>query len=417
MKKDKILKLFVRLIFLVIMACAVVFGNVKYNRYYQKKSRGKKLKGNRISECSVKLWYCDESLKSYLKHVKRAYESNHNVKISLDYVDKAEIFDKINDGNKKADGNTPDIYLFPAEKLETAYLGGMSKDVEIAEDDMQKLGEGAISAGTFDGELRAYPLLFEEPVFVTNKAYCSNEMKTFDDILAYAKEFDGQNYPAVTDILKWDVKELQYNYAFVGQYLNYGGQFGDNADEIDVSNQSVINSLKYYNSLNAYFSTDINTVNYDSIVNDFNAGKIVFSMINTRDLDRIKDVDYEVTRIPDMNMALKTRTLAFTTLLSVNPYGKSVLDDNSSKYVDEFVKYLVFDNADYVDKYSEYIPCCKCMDIDGANAIYDQYDASTGLPKFEYASGFYVQLEIAMGKVWEGKDINETVKEFENSIQ
>ena len=333
-------------------------------------------------------------------------------------MDKVEFFEKINELNKKESKDTPDIYLFPSEKLESAYLGGMSKSVNISDDDKNKLGEGAVVAATYDGEMRAYPVMFEEPVFVYNKNHCAKPMKTFDEILTYAKKFDNTKAPNVTDILKWDVKELQYNYAFAGEYLNFGGKYGDNADEIDVNNLNVKAALKYYNSLNNYFATDINTVNYDNILNDFNEGKIVYTMVNTKDLKKLDKVNYAVSKIPDMTDILKTRTLSFTTLLAVNPYGKTVKDDKNKEYVEKLVSYIMFDKTNLISEKSGYIPCVKKDNMDETeNAIYEQYDASIGLPKFEYASGFYVSLEIAMGKVWEGKDINEAVTEFEKSIK
>lgn len=418
MDKKAMKKAVINIIIMVFLGCAIIGATVVYNRNYKKKSKGKVLKNGAVSTCSINVWYCDDSLKSYIKNIKKSFEKDCNVKINSKYVDKIEFFEKINELNKKESKDAPDIYLFPSEKLESAYLGGMSKSVKLSDEDKNKLGEGAIVAATYDGEMRAYPVMFEEPVFVYNKDYSEKPMETFDEILTFAKEFDSANAPGVTDILKWDVKELQYNYAFAGEYLNFGGKYGDNAEEVDVNNLNVKAALKYYNSLNNYFATDINTVNYENILNDFNEGKIVFTMVNTKDLKKLDKVNYAVTKIPDMTNILKTKTLSFTTLLAVNPYGKTVNDDKNKEYVEKLVSYIIYDNTDLITKKSGYMPCVKAKDLnDTEKAVYDQYDASTGLPKFEYASGFYVSLEIAMGKVWEGKDIEETVKEFENSIK
>ena len=141
-------------------------------------------------------------------------------------------------------------------------------------------------------------------------------------------------------------------------------------------------------------------------------------MVNTKDLKKLDKVNYAVSKIPDMTDILKTRTLSFTTLLAVNPYGKTVKDDKNKEYVEKLVSYIMFDKTNLISEKSGYIPCVKKDNMDETeNAIYEQYDASIGLPKFEYASGFYVSLEIAMGKVWEGKDINEAVTDFEKSIK
>lgn len=418
MDKKALKKAVINSIIMIILGCVIIGATIVYNRNYKKKSKGKVLKNGAVSTCSINVWYCDDSLKSYIKSVKKSFEKEYNVKVISKYVDKVEFFEKINELNKNENKDTPDIYLFPSEKLESAYLGGMSKNVKLSEEDKEKLGDGAVVAATYDGEMRAYPIMFEEPVFVYNKSYSTKSMKTFDEILTYAKEFDNTKAPNVTDILKWDVKELQYNYAFVGEYLNFGGKFGDNAEDIDVSNANVKSALTYYNSLNNYFATDINTVNYDNILNDFNEGKIVYTMVNTKDLKKLNKVDYVVSKIPDMTNNLKTRTLSFTTLLAVNPYGNTVKDDKNKEYVDKLVSHIMFDKTNLISEKSDYIPCVKKENMDDTEkSIYEQYDSSIGLPKFEYASGFYVSLEIAMGKVWEGKNINETVTEFEKSIK
>lgn len=417
MDKKALKKAVIDIVLMILIGCVVIGATIVYNRNYKKKSKGKVLNNGAVSVASINIWFCDDSLKPYIRNIKKSFEKDYQVKINSKYVDKDTLFESINEANKNNRKAAPDMYLFPSEKLESAYLGGMSKDVKLSDEDMSKLSETGIVAATYDGKMRAYPIMFEEPVFVYNKDLSSTPMKTFDEILAYAKEFDNTKFPNVTDILKWDVKELQYNYAFAGEYLNFGGKYGDNAEEFDVNNLNVKAALTYYNSLNNYFATDINTVNYDSIVNDFNDGKIVYTMINSKDLKKLDKVNYEVTKIPDMTDILKTRTLSFTTLLAVNPYGKTVRDDNNKEYVDKLISYMLFDKTDIVEKKSDYIPCVKSNTDNTKKAIYEQYEASIGLPKFEYASGFYVSLEIAMGKVWEGKNIDETVAEFENSLK
>ena len=84
------------------------------------------------------------------------------------------------------------------------------------------------------------------------------------DILVFADSYDA---PAdVENIFQWDVSDIFYNYFFIGNYINVGGDAGDDASAIDIYNEDAVASLKVYQDLSQFFSIDVEGTNYDSVV-------------------------------------------------------------------------------------------------------------------------------------------------------
>ena len=59
--------------------------------------------------------------------------------------------------------------------------------------------------------------------------------QTIDDILAFADVYDAPEQ--VEAVFKWDVSDIFYNYFFVGNYMDVGGENGDRSDSIHIYNE------------------------------------------------------------------------------------------------------------------------------------------------------------------------------------
>jgi maltose-binding protein MalE len=64
------------------------------------------------------------------------------------------------------------------------------------------------------------------------------------------------------------------------------------------------------------------------------------------------------------------------------------------------------------------VSCCKSVEFEDAEIanIMAEYEKSMPLPKMVEASNYWVQLEIAFTKVWNGADPDETLKELSDTI-
>ena len=241
---------------------------------------------------------------------------------------------------------------------------------------------------------------------------------TIDDILTFANNYDAPEN--VEAIFKWDVSDIFYNYFFVGNYMNVGGEDGDDNSYFNIYNQQAVDCLKVYQNINQFFSIDSKAVTYDSILEEFIEGKTVFTVATTDAIAKIKEArengefnyDYGVAVLPDISTTLKARGLSETSTVVVNgySYNKSLAND--------FAEYMSYNRAADIYKKAGRISCVKNVDYQDEEIrnVMQEYEKSVPLPKMIEAGNYWVQLEIAFTKVWNGADPDETLKELNDTI-
>ncbi|MGN0383596.1 MAG: extracellular solute-binding protein [Eubacterium sp.] len=359
---------------------------------------------------SIAIWYSNSALENYVNQVAEDYMKDANIKVNPVFVSSSELLERINNANKGKE-LPPDIYIIESSSLGRAYLAGLTSENTV---DMNQYSDEALNAVTYKQKMCAYPLCYEMSVFVYNADYVNSPPETFDDILDFANEFESGDNSSITGILKWDAKELLYNFGFAGNYINYGGSQGDDLSQIDFTNDKIISALSYYYGLYQYFSININDVDYDEILNEFIEGKIVFTMVNQSDIKTISDsgMNYEVIEMPNLTDELKTRPLSITTDVVVNPYS-----DNKRR-AEDFAKYITDDKAGIIYETTGLMPCKELQsDIKGVDVISAQYGNSKGMPKLITSSEYWVQLEIALNNIWNSSDPAQVMTELEEYLK
>lgn len=353
------------------------------------------------SSADLTIWYNDSKIEPYLQEMARQYSSGMD--IELVQVSVLDYLENINKLNIKGEG-MPDLYVLDSEMLEKASLAGLTvenNDDVYNEDNYAKV---ALRAATYKDKLVAYPFYFNTSFFVYNEDYVENSPKTFDEILAFANSFDGTAEENVQNILKWDVNSLLYNYAFVGDYIEFGGENGDDSTDINLNNEKLKQCLNYYHSLYQYFSIDINSVNYDTVVDEFINGKTIFTILSIDSLDKLNKskINYKITDFPDLTKDLDTNNLSATKVIVVNTYAKD------KEEAQKFAKFLTYDKVENIYNLTGYIGSrqLNSYSVNGIDEIMQQYAQSDNLPKLMIARDFWVQLQNTLNSAWVGEDIN-----------
>jgi len=240
---------------------------------------------------------------------------------------------------------------------------------------------------------------------------------TINDILTLANVYDAPEN--VEGVFKWDVSDIFYNYFVVGNYITVGGETGDDSANVDIYNLNAIDSLQVYQSLNQFFSIDSDSITYDSVVQDFLDGKIVMTVATTDIIQKIEDAkaagtfpyDYCVTTIPNITESLVSRGLSVTNAVVVNGYC-----DNKTA-ANDFAQYLTYENADSLYQRTGKI-ATKSVKYDNVqiNACLDEYAKSIPMPKMLATSNFWVTMEISFSQIWNGADVNTTLKSLSEQI-
>ena len=241
---------------------------------------------------------------------------------------------------------------------------------------------------------------------------------TIEDIKTFANNYDAPE--AVESVFKWDVTDIFYNYFFVGNYMDVGGENGDNASVFNIYNSQAVECLRAYQAMNQFFTIDTKVDNYDRILQDFIDGKMVFTVATTDAIARIHaaqrngefDFEYGVSTLPDISSLLKARGLSVTDAVAINGYSEKKADAN------KLATYLVNYKASDLYMKSGKVSCCKGVEYEDAEIanVMAEYEKSVPLPKMVEATNYWVQLEIAFTKVWKGEDPDEILRELSDTI-
>ncbi len=454
---------------IIAIAAALVFGIAKSGRQITEKQENTVFFNEKET---IYLWYTDEALTSYLSGAAVAYNENHDVRIVPVLESGLEYLEQINQSS--LDTNAPDMYILGHDLLEKAYLAGLAAEISPGigrsmEDTYMGTG---LCAATYKDKLIGYPFYFETSAFLYNKTYLeqmavsqleaeevqaaeeaglltdenieekeaaqmeenasdnsfseeqiSQKMQellpaTIEEVRNFADIYDAPEQ--VEGVFKWDVTDIFYNYFFVGNAINMGGEAGWDKSQIDIYNQNAIQSMKVYQKLNQFFSIDTSQSSYESILNEFMEGKMVFTMATTDAVAKLEDAkaagtfpyDYGVTLAPDINDEMKTRSLSMTSCVVVNGYSKN------KEAANDFAYYLTSQYNDILYSRTGKVSAAKNVkfDYEALEWFAKEYENSISMPKMLETSNFWVQLEALFAEIWNGAEANGELKALSEQI-
>ncbi|MBE5882111.1 MAG: extracellular solute-binding protein [Lachnospiraceae bacterium] len=406
---------------------------------------------------TIHVWYTDEALTDYMNSRALEFmEQNEDVRVVPTLVSAVEYLETIGEATMGQDVY-PDVYLISNDSLEKAYMAGLATEITDPEQKVNSalFPETALKSVTYQGEKVAYPFYYETSVFLYNRTYLDAMAKTkaealasqaeadaeaaegeetepvviptgaddlipqsFDDILALADEYDAPE--GVEAILKWDVSDIFYNYFFAGNYMDIGGETGDDSGIVDVYNEQSVACMQLYQSLNQFFSIEADETDYELVLDEFIQGKTLFTVATTDAIEKIEQAkaegtftwEYGVTTMPDINADLATRALSVTNTVVVNGFGEK------KDYANAFASYLACDADVSLYERTGKLAANSSVAYDNPviAAAMDSYAESASLPKIMQASNFWVQLEVAYTGIWQGEDADARMQSLEEQM-
>lgn len=426
-------------------------------------------------------WYTDEALGDYLNSCALAFMEEHeDVRIVPACVSAVEYLETIYDASIEGE-IYPDLFVVTNDCLGKAYLSGIAAPISDKEGLVteKNFPQTALSAVTCQGNLAAYPFYYETSLLLYNRSYLEsmaqakqeallaqaegeaaqaqvdaalaagadlsdedalgddsygetvNEQdvltlgadalipSTIDDILNLADEYDAPE--GVEAIMKWDVSDIFYNYFFAGNYINVGGENGDEASTINIYNEDAVQCLDVYQSLNQFFSIDAKETSYDSVLQEFIEGKVIYTVATTDAVAKLEQAkqdgsfagEYGITELPDVSASLQSRGLSVTNVVAVNGYGQH------KKVAEEFAAYLAGQTNE--DLYQRCGKLAANRHVTHENkkleAAMTAYEKSKSLPKLMQLSSFWVQLEVTLTGIWQGDDTSAALEKLQQQVE
>lgn len=425
------------------------------------------------------LWYTDDALTEYLASAAVAYNEEHGTRIVPVMQSGLNYIEAINESSIEAD--VPDLYVVSHDALQKAYLAGLAVEVDPPSDMQQNFIEEGIRAATYKDKIIGYPFYFETSILLYNETYLADMAKkaleqdriaqkaeqeaqsegskekssdetkteeasdggeaaevenafseeeiyakvqeylpgTIEDIREFADLYDAPEQ--VESVFKWDVTDIFYNYFFIGSSINMGGECGWDTAQIDIYNRDAIDSMKAYQNLNNFFSIDTSEISYDSTIQDFIDGKVVFTIATSDAVARLEQAkadgtfvyDYGVLTTPSVKEDEESSSLSMTNCIAVNGYSKDQKMANdfawflSTEYND-----ILYDRAGKVSAEKDMVYPYGALQVFAA-----EYETSVSMPKMLETNNYWLKLEASFAEIWNGADANEELKELSEQIK
>ncbi len=402
---------------------------------------------------TLHFWYSDESMSDYINSAAVVFGEKYDVRIFPHLVSESAYLEAINHAVLYEE-QMPDAYLISHDSLEKAYLAGLAAVVEDTGGllSTNTFPQTALDAVTYQGKQVGWPLYFETTALLYNETYLQEWARqqavkeaeslgvepdeaalqarqeeimvnavpsTMDAILSMADSFDPPE--TVEGIFKWDVSDIFYNYYMVGNYMVVGGDCGDDKTNININNPEAIACLEVYKALNQFFYIESETVSYESVVQDFIDGKIVFTIATTDAIATIEAAkaegsfayEYGVSLMPHPSTELIGRSLSVTGTVAINGYSEN------QELANAFAVFLTDGYIQELYTRSSRVAANQKANADSAalQAFKEEYAYSISMPKMMETSNFWLQLEILFSKVWNGGDVAALVSELAAQIQ
>lgn len=409
---------------------------------------------------TIHVWYTDDALTDYLNSKALEFYDNTDIRVEAKLVSGLEYLEAINKASIDRDSDAPDLYILPNDSLEKAYLAGLASQLTETAPvyDTSLFNQAAQNAVTYDGKYVGCPFYYETGALLYNKTYLQQiadeangvggddgenqgedkaetqeEMtevsdhvtaeqlvpSSIADILMFADEYSAPEN--VEYFFRWDVSDIFYNYFFIGNYISVGGAAGDDKSLIDIYNTESVASLKVYQEMNQFFSIDVKETNYDTIMQEFQEGKTIYTIATSDCIRKLDEAaangefayEYGIAQLPAINQEMSTKGMSVTNALVINGYSAR------KELSEQFLEYLIKDaSADLYHMTGKLSAVTQEQYEDEHEAAFmASYAESVPVTKMLEASNFWVELEICFAKVWDGEDANTQLRQLSEQIK
>ncbi len=306
-----------------------------------------------------------------------------------------------------------------AESLIQAELdaaAGEAAQEAVEEADDEALENGEVKEALAEGEQVEQGGISKEQI---EERMAELLPENIDELLSFADNYDT---PAeMESIFKWDVTDIFYSYFFSGKYMVVGGEAGDRTDHIDIYNLDTINCLKVYQNLNQFFAIDTEEVDYKDIIQEFAEGKILFTIATSDAVPTLEAAkkdgsfayEYGLALVPNPSSELDGRSLSVTNALVINGFSEQ------KEQANRFADFLIREYGESLYERTGKLASCYLVDYpdEKLETYRKEYEKSIPVPKMIETSNFWVQLEIAYTNIWDGNNVNETLKALSEQIK
>ncbi len=225
----------------------------------------------------------------------------------------------------------------------------------------------------------------------------------------------------VESVFKWDVTDIFYNYFFIGNAINMGGESGWDTEQVDIYNLNAIQSMTAYQNLNNFFSIDTSAISYESTLNDFMEGKVVFTVATSDAVATLEQAkqdetfayEYGFVTTPSFKEEEPSSSLSVTNCVAINGYS------TNQEVANDFARFLTCEYNEILYDRSGKVSAQKDMEYpyEALQVFAREYETSVPIPKMLETGNYWLKLEALFAEIWNGADANEELKTLSEQIK
>lgn len=184
------------------------------------------------------IWESEGPELEWIKYLATEFENKYGVKVKVEAVETTEAEEKLaQDGPA---GYGADIFAAPHDHLGSLVASGLVQpNTNTTERIQNDFMEAASTAVTYQGTVYGYPIAIETYGLFYNKDVFPKAPKTYEEIIAKAKEFNDTN--ANQYAFMWDIQNAYYSHSFIANGGGYVfGQGGTDKSDIGLDNEGAV---------------------------------------------------------------------------------------------------------------------------------------------------------------------------------
>lgn len=363
-------------------------------------------------EVELTFWYNDVRQAPYYEAAAAEFHDRYGVKVYCDYQDPVDYLEAINDADIQYDG--PDLFILSNDQIKKAYLAGLSAKNTLYTDAFWNANYPEVTrkACMTGGYMIGYPIYMDTCIMIYDSSL-TGKPSTYSDITDFAVGFEDETNTKT--VFRFDISDPYCDYMFLGDGADIFGEYGENTNEFDVSNDDVIRNMTYYQSLRDYFSLDVETSTYDEIKKELSEGTLVYGIVKTDILPELSEygTDYHLCPIPELSDTLSVQNLSTTYAVSVSSYT------DNEEYANLFAAYLSYEFTDnlYGMTHSVAVRSSIPHMDDNESAAYEEYKTSVPVPKALENGDFWIYTEICFKNIWNGNDVASEMQNLQKQME
>lgn len=271
---------------------------------------------------SLLVWESDGNEKKFLEEVGKQFEAKYGVKVKVEAVPAIDTVGKLmTDGPA---GLGADVYSAPHDNIGKAVSAGlMLANDRTAEDMKTNTIPSVVNAVSYDGVAYGYPTSADTYALYYNKAYLPKGPETFDELIAFGREFTDPKKKKYA--LVWDVAQIYLVHSFIAGYGGYiFGKDGTDPSDIGLNNEGAVEGVSFARKLKPLFPLNTADINSNLITGLFQEGNAATMIEGTWQMANLQKagVDFGVVPLPQLPNGEHPKSLISVRSLFVNSYSR-----------------------------------------------------------------------------------------------